>query len=149
MKFAILLYRLLTLPQLYLKTNAGHDVQARQMASAGATASATAVLQWIALTANTTAPAATDTTLTAEIATAGGGLLRAAGTPSHTTGTNTYALSKTFTTNGSDSLPVTVGKIGIFDATSAGNMGFTTLVSPTATLSAVGDQLTITDTVTM
>jgi hypothetical protein len=53
-----------------------------------------------------------------------------------------------FTANGSDSLPVTIGKRGVFDAASAGNMVFETLVSPTATISASGDQLTLTDTVT-
>lgn len=48
-----------------MKTNAGHDFQAKQMAGA---ASATAVAKWMALTANVTAPAAGDTTLTGEIA---------------------------------------------------------------------------------
>lgn len=141
--------RLLAASTPQLKTNAGHDVQARQMASAGAAASATAVLRFMALTANTTAPAATDTTLTGEIATASGGLIRQSATPAHTTGTNTYTLTGTFTANGNDVLPVTIGKMGVFDASAAGNMGFTTLISPTATLSASGDVLTVTQTVTM
>lgn len=129
-----------------LKTNAGNDFQAAQMAGA---ASATAVAKWVAITANTTAPAATDTTLTGEITTAGGGLIRKAGTYAHTTGAASYTITTVFTANGSDSLPVTIGKRGIFDAASAGNMVFETLVSPTATLSASGDQLTLTDTVTL
>lgn len=129
-----------------LKTNAGNDFQAAQM---GGSASATAVAKYVGLTANTTAPAATDTTLTAEIATAGGGLIRKAGTYGHTTGAASYTITTVFTANGSDSLPVTVGKRGIFDAVTAGNLVFSTLVSPTATLSASGDQLTITDTISL
>lgn len=130
----------------FLKTNAGNDFQAAQM---GGSASATAVAKWVALTANVTAPAAGDTTLTGEITTAGGGLIRKAGTYAHTTGAASYTITTVFTANGSDALPVTIGKRGIFDAASAGNMVFETLVSPTATLSASGDQLTLTDTISM
>lgn len=132
--------------QTYLKTNAGNDFQAQQMAGS---ASATAVAKWVALTANNTSPAAGDTSLTGEITTGGGGLVRKAGTYGHTTGAASYTLTTVFTANGSDSLPVTIAKRGIFDAASAGNLVFSTLVSPTATLSASGDQLTITDTVTL
>lgn len=71
---------------------------------------------YIALTANSTAPAAGDTTLASEITTAGGGLVRKLATYAHTAGASSYTL-------------------------------FETLVSPTATLSASGDQLTITQTV--
>ncbi len=137
---------LLSKLQPYLKTSAGNDVQAAQMSGA---ASATAVLKWIAITANITAPAAGDTTLTGEIATASGGLIRKIGTYAHTTGVASYTITTTFTVNASDVIPVTVGKRGIFDAASAGNMGFETLVSPTATLSAIGDALTLTDTITL
>lgn len=129
-----------------LKTSAGNDFQAKQMAGA---ASATAVAKWMALTANTTTPVIGDTTLTAEIVTAGGGLLRYAATYAHTGAATTYTLTGTFTANGSDALPVTIGKMGVFDAASTGNLVFATLVSPTATLSASGDVLTITQTVTM
>lgn len=139
---ALLLVRL----QGWLKTNAGNDFQAAQMAGS---ASATAVAKWVAITANTTAPAAGDTSLTGEITTAGGGLVRKAGTYAHTTGAASYTLTTVFTANGSDSLPVTIGKRGVFDASSAGNMVFETLVSPTATLSASGDSLTLTDTVSL
>ena len=130
----------------YLKTNAGNDFQAAQM---GGAASATAVAKWVALTANATAPAAGDTTLTGEITTAGGGLIRKAGTYAHTAAAASYTITTVFTANGSDALPVTIAKRGIFDASSAGNMVFETLVSPTATLSASGDQLTLTDTISL
>lgn len=129
-----------------LKTNAGNDFQYAQMAGS---ASATAVGKWVALTANTTSPTGSDTTLSGEITTAGGGLIRKAGTPAHTTGASSYTITTTFTANGNDSLPVTIGKRGIFDASTSGNLIFSTLVSPTATLSASGDALTLTDTVSM
>jgi hypothetical protein len=126
-------------------TNAGKDFIAAQVGGAGGTATAA----YIALTANSTTPAAGNTTLTGEIATAGGGLIRALGTYAHTAGTSTYTISKTFTTNGSDSLPVTIAKAGLFTASSSGTMAFETLLSATATLSASGDTLTITQTVTL
>lgn len=132
--------------QLLLKTNAGNDFQAQQM---GGSASATAVAKWVALTANNTAPAAGDTTLTGEITTGGGGLIRKAGTYGHTTGAANYTITTVFTANGSDTLPVTIAKRGIFDAASGGALVFSTLVSPTATLSASGDQLTLTDTISL
>lgn len=125
-------------------TNLGRDHVAKQLAGA---ASATAVAKWVALTANATAPALTDTALTGEIATAGGGLIRAVGVYAHTTSAANYTLTTTFTANGTDTLPVTIAKRGVFDAASAGNLVFSTLVSPTATLSASGDALTLTDTV--
>lgn len=130
----------------WLKTNAGNDFQAAQM---GGSASATAVGKWVALTANSTTPAVTDTTLTGEITTGGGGLVRKAGTYAHTTSASSYTITTVFTANGSDSLPVTIAKRGIFDASSGGNLIFTTLVSPTATFSASGDQMTETTTVSM
>lgn len=128
--------------------------------AAGATPSATATyvilggaapVDFMALTANSTAPAATDTTLAGEIATAGGGLIRAVCTYAHTLGTNTYTLSNTFTANGSDSLPVTIAKIGTFDTLTpaTGVLFHETLLSATATLSATGDSVSITQTVTM
>lgn len=105
---------------------------------------------YMALTANATAPSATDTTLTAEITTAGGGLIRKLATYAHTAGANTYTLTATFTANGSDSLPVTVAKMGLFNSlTVAGRMAFETLLSATATLTASGDPVTVTDSVTM
>lgn len=106
---------------------------------------------YMALTANATAPSATDTTLTAEITTAGGGLIRKLATYAHTAGAASYSLAATFTANGSDSLPVTIAKIGIFNSIvgAAGRMQFETALSPTATLNASGDNVTITDTVSL
>lgn len=105
---------------------------------------------YMALTATATAPSATDTTLTGEIATAGGGLIRKLATYAHTAGASTYTLTATFTANGSDTLPVTVAQMGTFNSlTVAGRMLHRTLLSATATLTASGDPITVTQTVTM
>lgn len=126
--------------------NAGKDLIYTNMASLSQAAAA----NYVALTANSSAPVATDTTLTGEITTASGGLIRKQATPAHSNGTSTYTLTVTFTANGNDSLPVTVAKIGVFNATpSGGSMMFETLLTTTATVSASGDALTVTDTVTL
>lgn len=106
---------------------------------------------FVALTANATAPSATDTALAGEITTAGGGLIKKIAAYAHTTGAASYTLTTTFTANGSDSLPVTVAKVGVFDSVvaSTGQMLFETALSATATLSASGDQLTTTHTVSL
>ena len=133
-----------------MKTNIGQDFQAAQMVCAtynGVAPSATAGAKWVGLSANGTAPAATDTALTAEIVTAG--LTRAVGAPAHTTGTNTYTITSSWTAQAGD-VPVTVHKRGIFTAITAGTLVFEATLSPSdATLSAAGDTLTLTDTITM
>lgn len=128
-------------------TNAGRDQVAGAVADRSGSRPAAA--DYIALTANATAPGAGDTTLTAEIATASGGLIRAQATYAHTGGTATFTLTKTFTVNGNDVIPVTIAKVGIFNASSAGSLVWETLLSATATLSAVGDSLAVTETVTI
>ena len=127
-------------------TNAGKDMIAAQIAG---TSAQPAAANYIALTANSTSPSASDTTLTGEITTGGGGLVRAQATYAHTNGQSTFTLTKTFTANGSDSLPVTIAKIGVFNAASSGTLAFETLLSATATLTASGDALVVTETVTL
>lgn len=129
-----------------LLTDAGRDFA---MAQLSGSASATNVAKWIALTADDTAASVESTTLTGEITTASGGLVRAAGTYAHTGGTDTYTVSNTFTANENDSLPVTIAKVGLFSEASSGALVFETLLSTTATLSASGDTLAITWTVTI
>lgn len=126
-------------------TNAGKDLIYTNMASLSQAAAA----NYIGLTANNTAPAASDTTLTGEITTGGGGLIRAISTPAHSNGTSTYTLTKVFVANGSDVLPVTIAKIGVFNASTSGTMMLETLLTTTATLSASSDSLTVTETVTL
>lgn len=128
-------------------TTAGKDMVSSALGDSSGSRAAAAT--YIALTANTTAPAAGDTTLTSEITTAGGGLVRAAASYAHTTGASTFTLTKTFTGNGSDSYPVTIGKVGVFNASSSGTLVWESLLSPTATFSASGDNTTLTVTITV
>jgi hypothetical protein len=53
-----------------------------------------------------------------------------------------------FTANGSDSLPVTISKLGVFNASSSGTLGYETLLNATATLTTSGDNVTVTHTIT-
>lgn len=98
-----------------------------------------------------TSAAAGDTTLASEITTSGGGLVAKRMTSyAHTTGAASASLSTTWTANGTDSLPVTVGKLGVRQSIKATmNCLFQTPFSATATLSASGDALTATDSVSM
>lgn len=128
-------------------TNAGRDFVASALGDRSGSRAAAA--DYLALTANSTAPGAGDTTLTAEIATGGGGLIRAQATYAHTGGQATYTLTKTFTANGSDSLPVTIAKVGVFNASSSGTLAWETLLSSTATLTASGDSIAVTETITI
>jgi hypothetical protein len=131
-----------------LMVNVGRDAAFRLLYDTSRTSLA-GPFNYMALTANATAVAATDSSLTAEITTAGGGLIRAQAAYAHTTNAATGTLTKTFTANGTDSLPVTVAKIGLFDAASAGNMGHATLLNATATLNISGDNVTVTETITI
>lgn len=93
--------------------------------------------------------AATDTSLASEQST--NGLGRAPATFAHTfsssSANNTYTLTNTYTYTGSGAVVLT--SIGIFDAASNGVPLFTTALSASATVNANGDQVTVTDTITM
>jgi hypothetical protein len=105
---------------------------------------------YMALSTNASAPAAGDTTLTGEITTAGGGLIRKIAAYAHTGGAASYTLTATFTANGSDSLPATnIHKIGVFNSLTGGRMVFETVLNADATMSASGDALTVTETVSL
>ncbi len=105
---------------------------------------------FMGLTANASAVASGDTTLPGEITTASGGLIRKIGTLTHTASASTGTVVAVFTANGSDSLPVTIAKMGISPSIkSTVNNLLQTLLNATATLSASGDQLTVTDTITL
>jgi len=105
---------------------------------------------FVGLSTSTATPAAGDTTLASEITTVGGGLIRKITTNSHSAGAATWVATTVFTANGSDSLPVTIAKAGYSQSLLSGaNNSYQTLVSPTATLSSSGDQLTTSWTFTM
>ncbi|AIC14278.1 phage tail fiber protein [Nitrososphaera viennensis] len=123
-----------------LITNAGKDFIAQQIGASTGLASEGA--HYIALTTDGTAPAATDTTLASEITS--GGLARASGTYAHTSGTNTFTVSNTFTASATHT---NVQKAGLFTASSGGTMMAENTF--TAVSLASGDQLTITWTITL
>jgi hypothetical protein len=107
---------------------------------------------WYMAVSTNTSVSVTDTSLASEYATTAGGLIRKLATYAHTGGASSYSLASTYTVNGSDTgLPYTIGSIGIFNTLThaTGRMMFETVLSPTATVSASGDQVTITDTVTI
>lgn len=129
-----------------LLTNGGRDALHAQHVG---TSAQPAAFTYGALTANTGSGfAGTDTTLAGEITTAGGGLIRAAMTYAHTAGTNTSTLTKTWTANGTDVLPVTIASWANFNASTAGTLGEEDPLNATATLSISGDSVTITFTLT-
>ena len=132
-------------PEHNLLVNAGRDALHAQHLS---TSAPPATFNYMCVSANATAASAANTTLPAEITTAGGGLLRAQATYAHTAGTNTSTLTKVFTVNGSDSLPVTIAKIGVLNAVTVGTLGYETLLNTSATLSLSGDNVAITHTIT-
>src|SRR6185437_1471302 len=111
-----------------LRTNAGADAQASQMANTATQAAACNFFGLAADSSNAGAGtiAATDTTLatsgtgSTEITT--NGLARAQATYAHTTGTATFTLTHTFT----DTTAQTAGvnKTGVFNAASSGTMCF-------------------------
>lgn len=107
---------------------------------------------WFMGLSATAVGAATATSLSGEITTASGGLVRKISPFANTSSTSpvTWTLTPVFTANGSDSLPVTIITIATFvsmvtsDVTDA--MLASSSLSAAATLSASGDQLTVTDT---
>lgn len=119
-----------------LRTNAGADAQASQM---GNTATQAASCNWIALTNDATAPGATDTTLTSEIAT--NGLSRAQGTYAHTNGTAVFTVAKTFNATGTQASQ----KSGLFNASTSGTLCFENTYSAVTVNN--GDTLTVTWTI--
>jgi hypothetical protein len=131
-------------------TSNGKDFIAAQIAGATSTtlaggASATAVAKWMGITVSTADTLASSTAVTGEETLAG--LTRAAGTVTFVAGASSYTLANTFTYTGSGSK--VIARVGVFNAVSAGVLVFYTALSTTATLSASGDTLTITQTVTL
>jgi hypothetical protein len=105
--------------------------------------------EWGALTKYATTPVATKTKLEEEITTSEGGLIREKMTFAHSAGTNTSTLTHTWTANVHDSLPITIAQWANFNKTKElGTMGEYDALSSTATLSASGDSITVTFTLT-
>lgn len=128
-----------------VRTNSGRDFQSGVMFSTasnggGSFASAT----YIGLSADTTAPAVGDVTLTGEISI--GTLARAQATYGHTTGTSSATLTRLFTSDQT----ITIAKIGVFNSPTfgAGTMVLESLLATVATMVS-GDSLSVTETITL
>lgn len=108
---------------------------------------------FMGLSSTSITPAHGDTSMSGEITTAGGGLIRKIATYILTSGTSPmgYTLAATFTANGSDSLPATVYAINestsILASDTTNDQFFESLLNASATLTTSGDQVTPTDTV--
>ncbi len=125
------------------RTLNGADWQAGVMADTASTGTgAYAAANYIAVSADTTTPADTDTSLPGEIVS--GSLVRTQASYAHTTGTDTYTLSNVFTSDQT----ITLAKVGIFNASSGGTLVFEDLMTETAVLYS-GDQVLIVETVTI
>lgn len=125
-------------------TSAGKDFQSLQMFSTTPGANGA---NYVALTANATAPSAADTSLAGEFAAASGGLNRAQGTYAHTVGTGTTTITKTHTANANDGASNQVNKAGLLTAAGGGTLVLETLEPNPPTL-VPGDSVTNTWTQT-
>lgn len=123
-----------------MRTNAGTDFVCDAQGKRGAQPAAA---DYMAVTANSTAPAAGDTALTGEL---GGGLARKQATYAHTTGTASYTMTATFTAGAGD-VPVTINKVGLLNASSLGTLVYESAITA-ASLAAANDNVTITYTIT-
>jgi hypothetical protein len=122
------------------RTNAGANWQAKIMGSPTNPGTGTfASASYMALTANSSAPSATDATLSGELR---GTLARTRVGFSHTSTTTSYTLHATFTSTTS----VKIFKLGIFTASSGGTMFLETLLNDPVTMVS-GDQCLVTATV--
>lgn len=108
---------------------------------------------YMAITTDSAAVNVTDTTLPTEIVAAGSGCLRKIAAYAHTTNATSYTMLATYTYTSTDQTfgSRIIAKLGMFNSVlgATGIMQFETLIVPTATLTATGDQLTLTQTVTM
>lgn len=120
-----------------MRVNSGTDHQSRVMFDTASNGTGVyAASNYVALTENSTAPAAGNTTLAGELTDSG--LTRTQGTYAHTNGTNTTNITKTFTSGAG--VPRQINKAGLFNAPSAGTLSFETPVPSPPTLVG-GDQV--------
>lgn len=119
-----------------LETNAGLDWQASVM---GNTAAPPATCNYLALSDDATAPAATDTAVAGEITT--NGLARVQGTYAHTAGASSYSIAHTWTAAAAQAAQ----KAGMLNAASTGTLCFENTF--TAVSLQANDTLTLTWTV--
>jgi hypothetical protein len=107
---------------------------------------------YMGLTATATTAVDGDTVLTGELNAAGAaGLNRQLATYAHTAAGTTSTLIKTYTAAAADTLPVTVAQMGVFQGVvlAFSRMIFRTVLNATMAFSLIGDQGTITETLTL
>lgn len=121
-----------------LRTNAGANWQADLMSST-TTPAVNTQCNYVALSNDATAPAATDTTLTSEITL--NGLGRAQATYTHSANASSYTLTYTWTASGTQAAQ----KFGVFTAATSGTMCFENTIAPVTLNSS--DTLSFTETV--
>jgi hypothetical protein len=115
-------------------------------------ASGTTPAAWIGITANSEEPKESNTSLKEEIGTSHVenseyGLVRKLAVFKYLGGKE-YEVKTTFTAKSKDSTPVTLAKIGIFNAQHGGVMMFESKLTATAEIKESGDSVSITDVVT-
>lgn len=126
-----------------MRTDAGRDHQARVMADTASNGTgAYAAANWIALSSSSAPPSAASTTLPGEVT--GGTLVRAQAAYAHTTGTATYTLIKTFTSD----RDVTVYGYGVFNASTGGTLTSHADFSESVTMKT-GDTVQVIDTMSL
>ena len=105
---------------------------------------------FMGISANASAVGSGDTTLVGEITTVGGGLIRKIAALTHSASASTGTVVAVFTANGTDSLPQTIHKMGISNSLLSTVINLLqTVLNADATITTSGDQLTITDTITL
>lgn len=119
-----------------LRTTAGGDAQASQM---GNTATQAASCNYVALSNDSGAPSAADTSVASEIVS--NGLSRAQGTYAHTTSTSAFTIQKVFSATGTQASQ----KTGLLNAASTGTLCFENTYTQVTVNN--GDTLTVTWTI--
>jgi len=105
---------------------------------------------FMGISTNASAVGSGDTTLVGEITTVGGGLIRKIAALTHSASASTGTVVAVFTANGTDSLPAVVHKMGISNSLLSTVINLLqTVLNADATLTTSGDQLTVTDTITL
>lgn len=108
---------------------------------------------FVGVTSTNITPAAADTALSGEITTASSGLLRKIAPYAQTSGTSTRSITLTpvYTATSSDTFPTTVYAIGVFVSMVVAStplcMKFETSLNASATIGAIGDVITVTETI--
>lgn len=109
---------------------------------------------FVGMTTTNISPSASDTALSGEYTTAGGGCIRKIAPYAQTSGvaSRSYTLTPVYTANGSDTFPSTFYAIGVFVSMVVAStplcMKFETSLNASATINLSGDQVTVTETVT-